>query len=42
MGYFSSFDDIESPNSRLKYWNESQNTVRQQRKKRKLLTNKNR
>jgi len=42
MGDFSSCDDIESPNSRLKYWNESQNTVRQQRKKIKLLTNKNR
>jgi len=37
MGDFKSPDDIESPNSRLKYWIASQTTTNNQRKRIKYL-----
>jgi len=37
MGYFQSLDDIETPNSRLKYWIASQTTTSNQRKRIKFL-----
>lgn len=37
MGDFKSPDDIESPNSRLKYWISSQKTANNQRKQIKYL-----
>jgi len=39
MGDFSEFSDIESPNSRLKFWNACKALCDNQKKKIKLLEN---
>jgi len=41
MGYFKVPDDIDSPNSRLKYWIASQSTVTNQKKRIKFLQKQN-
>lgn len=41
VGDFESPSDIETPNSRLKYWHASQSVILEQKKKLKKLTNDN-